>query len=171
MNEEPIGKQIKKLIKLKGFKVTEFARLINCSRRTMYEIFQRNHIDTEMLQRMSEVLKINLFEELAEKTEEKIIESEQNNAQSLKSLLNEDIKTDKDLLSFFDKGNTDVHFFSVPNKDELIFNKNGKKHSNNSQRPLKQSYEEKILAQLELLNEHFEKIISLLSEINQRLKQ
>jgi len=136
----------------------------------MYEIFQRNHIDTEMLQRMSEVLKINLFEELAEKTEEKIIESVQNNARPLKSLLNEDIEEDKDLLSFPGKGNTDVHFFSVPNKDELIFNKSEKKYSKYSQRPLKQNFDEKILAQLELFNEHFEKIISLLSEINQKLK-
>jgi hypothetical protein len=56
-----IGKIIKKLVKKKGFGVPEFAKEINYSRRNVYEIFERETIDTGLLIKVSKVLGENLF--------------------------------------------------------------------------------------------------------------
>jgi transcriptional regulator with XRE-family HTH domain len=56
-----IGKIIKGLVKSKGMSVTKFADAISYSRRNVYEIFDRETIDTGLLQRISKVLEQNLF--------------------------------------------------------------------------------------------------------------
>ena len=56
-----IGKIIKKLVKKKGISVTEFAGRINYSRRNVYEIFDRETIDTGLLIKINKVLEENLF--------------------------------------------------------------------------------------------------------------
>ncbi len=56
-----IGKIIKKLVKKKGISVTGFADQINYSRRNVYEIFERETIDTGLLIKVSKVLEENLF--------------------------------------------------------------------------------------------------------------
>lgn len=56
-----IGKIIQSTIKSKGITVVSFARQINCTRRNLYAIFEKDHIDTALLQIISEKLKVNLF--------------------------------------------------------------------------------------------------------------
>lgn len=56
-----IGKVIKRLVKEKGFTVTEFAEKINYSRRNVYEIFDKNTIDTGLLVKIGKLLNENLF--------------------------------------------------------------------------------------------------------------
>lgn len=56
-----IGKIIQSTIKSQGISVVSFAGEINCTRRNLYAIFNKDHIDTALLQVISEKLKINLF--------------------------------------------------------------------------------------------------------------
>lgn len=64
-----IGKIIKGLVKSKGMSVTEFANAISYSRRNVYEIFDRETIDTGLLQRINKVLEQNLFFHYVTETE------------------------------------------------------------------------------------------------------
>ncbi len=45
--------------------VTWFALQLNCDRRNIYNIFARQSLDTELLMRISKILKFNFFMELA----------------------------------------------------------------------------------------------------------
>jgi transcriptional regulator with XRE-family HTH domain len=57
MNEEiHVGEAIKRRLKEKGLKVTEFADAIHCSRTNVYTLFKRRSIDMELLSRISGVL-------------------------------------------------------------------------------------------------------------------
>lgn len=56
-----IGKIIQRLVKEKGFTVTDFAKKINYSRRNVYEIFEKNTIDTGLLIKIGKLLNDNLF--------------------------------------------------------------------------------------------------------------
>ncbi|UPT68628.1 MAG: helix-turn-helix domain-containing protein [Sphingobacteriales bacterium JAD_PAG50586_3] len=67
-----IGKIIQALVKSKGISVTDFADMVNYSRRNVYEIFEKPTIDTGLLIKISKVLKKNLFFEYIK--EEEIIE-------------------------------------------------------------------------------------------------
>jgi len=57
-----IGRLIKDKVKSSKFSVTEFAREINCSRRNVYTIFERESVDTELLKHISAVLDYNFFQ-------------------------------------------------------------------------------------------------------------
>ncbi len=46
---QKIGSIIKEKLKGKGFTVSEFARRINTNRNNVYDIFQRESIDTSLL--------------------------------------------------------------------------------------------------------------------------
>ncbi|UPT65604.1 MAG: helix-turn-helix domain-containing protein [Sphingobacteriales bacterium JAD_PAG50586_3] len=67
-----IGKIIQALVKSKGISVTDFADMVNYSRRNVYEIFEKATIDTGLLIKISKVLKKNLFFEYI--TEDEAIE-------------------------------------------------------------------------------------------------
>ena len=73
-----IGKVIKGLVKQKGLGVTAFADKINYSRRNVYEIFDRETIDTGLLIKIGKILSENLFfnylsdEEIAEYKNDKV---------------------------------------------------------------------------------------------------
>lgn len=56
INDEVARQQIKKV---------DFAKMINCERANVYNIFKRNNIDIELLKRISIVLNHNYFEDLA----------------------------------------------------------------------------------------------------------
>lgn len=56
-----IGKIIKNLIKSKQIDVTDFARKINYTRGNAYKIFNKQSLDTNLLQKISVVLGENLF--------------------------------------------------------------------------------------------------------------
>ena len=81
-----IGKIIKKKIKERGISITEFGRRINTHRRNVYDIFERESIDTALLYKISNVLEQNLFEYYIEK--QAIIGTENQN----KEILEEQIK-------------------------------------------------------------------------------
>ncbi len=50
----------------KGNTVTWFAKCLNCHRVNVYDIFKRRTIDTELLWRISVILKHNFFRDLAD---------------------------------------------------------------------------------------------------------
>lgn len=56
-----IGKIIKNALKLKGIDVTEFARKINYTRSNAYKIFNKQSLDSGLIQRISKVIGENLF--------------------------------------------------------------------------------------------------------------
>lgn len=53
----------------KTWTVAWFARQLNCDRRNIYNIFARQSIDTELLERISIILKHNFFADFAGKIE------------------------------------------------------------------------------------------------------
>lgn len=57
-----IGKRIKEELYGQGISVSVFAKKINRSRNVVYDIFDRESIDTDLLQKISEVLRCNFFE-------------------------------------------------------------------------------------------------------------
>lgn len=56
-----IGHAIERKYKESGMKLSEFARRLNTSPRNIYDIFDREEIKTDQLQRISEVLNYNFF--------------------------------------------------------------------------------------------------------------
>lgn len=58
------GEKIKEYLKASGMKVGEFAKLLNCHRQNVYDIFKRQDIDLQMLQRISKVLDHDFVTEL-----------------------------------------------------------------------------------------------------------
>ncbi len=88
-----IGKIIKKLVKSKGISVTDFADKVNYSRRNLYEIFDKETIDTGLLLKISRILEENLF--LRYITEKDIIEfkNAKTPAEELKDAV-KDLKTE-----------------------------------------------------------------------------
>lgn len=66
MSSKPtIGSLIKDEVDDQHIPITKFAKMINCERNNVYNIFKRNTIDIQLLQRISIVLKHNFFEDLA----------------------------------------------------------------------------------------------------------
>jgi transcriptional regulator with XRE-family HTH domain len=62
-----IGKQIQAVVKKRGMKLEELAKLLNVSKPNMYDIYRRNSIDTGLLERLCKVLDHNFFEQYANK--------------------------------------------------------------------------------------------------------
>lgn len=56
-----IGKKIKEEVQLKGISVSLFAKKINRSRNVVYDIFERESIDTDLLNKISKVLSCDFF--------------------------------------------------------------------------------------------------------------
>ncbi|HXB39812.1 MAG TPA: hypothetical protein VNZ49_04670 [Bacteroidia bacterium] len=56
-----IGKKIKEIVDQFRYSITEFAGLINKSRTVAYDIFERDTLDTGLLQQISKVLNHNFF--------------------------------------------------------------------------------------------------------------
>ena len=61
-----IGHLIREELKLQGRTVTWFAKAINCDRTNIYNIFERESIDTNLLIRISKALNRNFFEILTQ---------------------------------------------------------------------------------------------------------
>lgn len=60
-----IGSLIKEEVERQKLPKSEFAKQVNCTRRTVYDIFARSSIDTELLKHISKVLNRNFFKDLA----------------------------------------------------------------------------------------------------------
>lgn len=56
-----IGKKIKEELYRQNFSVTLFAKRINRTRNVVYNIFERESIDTELLNKIGKVLNIDFF--------------------------------------------------------------------------------------------------------------
>jgi len=67
MNKEiHIGRLIQGKLKEDGRTVSWFARSINCERSNAYKIFKKPNIDTELLIRISKILKYDFFKLFSE---------------------------------------------------------------------------------------------------------
>lgn len=60
-----LGESIKKQVKAKRIRVTDFAKMLNCSRGNVYKIFDKDTVDIEQLKRICRILSYNFFEDLA----------------------------------------------------------------------------------------------------------
>ena len=56
-----IGKKIKEELYSQGISVTDFAKKISRSRNVAYDIFERESIDTALLNRIAKVLNVDFF--------------------------------------------------------------------------------------------------------------
>jgi len=72
-DEIHIGSLIRNKLKEDGRSVTWLAKKIHCKRDNVYKIFDRTSVDTELLLRISLVLKTNFFAYLSDFFNEKII--------------------------------------------------------------------------------------------------
>ena len=61
-----IGQLIRDELKQQGRTVTWLAKAINCDRTNIYNIFERESIDTNLLARISKALNRNFFETLTQ---------------------------------------------------------------------------------------------------------
>ena len=56
-----IGKLIKRVVKERGMTITEFGKRISTHRRNVYDIFERESVDTALLQKVSDILEHDFF--------------------------------------------------------------------------------------------------------------
>jgi hypothetical protein len=56
-----VGKKIKEEIRKQNFSVTLFAKKINRSRNVVYDIFKRESIDTDLLNKIGKILNCDFF--------------------------------------------------------------------------------------------------------------
>ena len=64
-----IGSEIKKELEKQERTITWFASHLNCERTNVYSIFRRESIDTNLLMRISRILRRNFLAELGEEME------------------------------------------------------------------------------------------------------
>lgn len=69
MSQVFIGKIIEEELRSQERSVVWLARKLNCNRTNGYKIFNRTSIDTELLLRISNVLKRNFFEHYSSRLE------------------------------------------------------------------------------------------------------
>ena len=67
-----IGEKIKAVVKEQGRSVSWLAGQLNCHRVNIYDIYERQNIDTELLLRISVALRYNFFAFYTEIFQEKI---------------------------------------------------------------------------------------------------
>jgi len=56
-----IGKIIKRVVKERSMSITEFGKRIGTHRRNVYDIFERESVDTALLQKISKILEHDFF--------------------------------------------------------------------------------------------------------------
>lgn len=81
-----IGKMIQERLKYEEHSVSWLARKLGCDRSNIYHIFDREHIDSELLLKLSVVLNYNFFE-LYEKNLEKMQSAYQKNGKDLEKVM------------------------------------------------------------------------------------
>ena len=67
-----IGHHIKEVFDRQGRRATWFASELNCNRANVYNVFNRENIDVEMLIKISRVLGHNFFQDIANLIDGKI---------------------------------------------------------------------------------------------------
>ena len=61
MGKKHIGSIIKKKLNERAISIGDFAKMLNCHRTTVYSIFKRENIDTDLLVQISEILEYDFF--------------------------------------------------------------------------------------------------------------
>jgi plasmid maintenance system antidote protein VapI len=92
-----IGSVIKEAVSKSGLSVTEFADQINYSRRNVYEIFEKETIDTGVLLKINKVLGQNLFFAYLDKPDLDKIQNDVSTSDQLKQMIGE-LKAEVDRL-------------------------------------------------------------------------
>lgn len=64
--KKKIGQLIKERVTAKNMAVTDFAKAIDVERSNVYNIFQRDSIDTKLLKKIGQVLEYDFFQDLLE---------------------------------------------------------------------------------------------------------
>jgi len=64
MNNIHIGSIIKQKVMERSLTIKDFAEKINCERTTVYNIFERKSIDSELLIRISKVLDFDFYNQI-----------------------------------------------------------------------------------------------------------
>ena len=67
-----IGNLIREHLKEEGKTVVWLARELGCHRTNVYNIFEKPSIDTNMLRRISVIMKMNFFDYLQDETQKQI---------------------------------------------------------------------------------------------------
>lgn len=67
-----IGELIKEELQRQGRSTTWFAKQLYCDRTNVYDIFKRKSLDTDLLLRISIILKHNFFQEYLQAFAEKL---------------------------------------------------------------------------------------------------
>lgn len=74
-----IGHLIKEVFDRQGRRATWLAAELNCNRANVYNIFNRENIDVEMLIKISFVLQYNFFQDVANLIDDKICQKSLDN--------------------------------------------------------------------------------------------
>ena len=61
-----LGQHIREVMKSQGMSAAELAKQIPCERTNIYNVFNRDSINTRLLQRICEILDYDFFQELSE---------------------------------------------------------------------------------------------------------
>lgn len=69
MSQVFIGKCIEEELRRQERSVVWLARKLNCNRTNVYKIFHRGSVDTELLLKICNVLKVNFFEHYTKRLE------------------------------------------------------------------------------------------------------
>lgn len=64
--EMKIGKVIEERLKAQNVNVTKFAEALHTSRNNVYDIFERDSIDTDLLKKIGHLLNYDFFQDLLE---------------------------------------------------------------------------------------------------------
>lgn len=67
--KKTIGELIEYEVRKQQIPITKFAKMINCQRNNVYDIFKRSRMDIVQLKQISKVLNRNFFKELADNIE------------------------------------------------------------------------------------------------------
>jgi len=69
MERYHLGKEIKREVERRGIRIASFADQLCYNRANVYNIFKREHMDTELLARISRILHRNFLEEVSRQIE------------------------------------------------------------------------------------------------------
>ncbi len=157
----PIGLIIKRLIKEKGYTVSKFAQRIHCSRRTLYDIFNKNSVNTELLTLMSKELNVNIFKEISKYVDDYL----EKDYYYPKNTIN---PKDNKLDIFSEKEN--VLSFKIKDYKDTFYDNNlfYSKRDNDINRKNKDTID-KILIKLDRINQEIESIKDEINEIRNSL--
>lgn len=73
-NNSSLGALIEEELRRQERSVSWFARHLACDRRNVYRIFRKNNLDTELVMRISRILKHDFFADLSRMSQDRAVE-------------------------------------------------------------------------------------------------